>query len=205
LLPGAGSVRIGKVEGLGPYVCGKYTANGEVFVPYYDSIRQSDLVAPHIQFARCSGDPDSIVSFTKRWGPLRPNPPFNRASQDWLLRHAFPDQAKPSPEIYFAFFISEWNGMRSHFNDVLQLLASPRASERRRVQTMWPNWTLATVQSGGLRIEPDFGTPLRELFHLWKRTNAVGSLVKAKELVMGHDIGRLHSLDILRRVSRIPF
>jgi hypothetical protein len=177
-MPGAGSVRIAQVEGLGAYVCGEYTAHGEVFVPYYDSIRRSDLVAPHIQFARCNGDPDSIVSFTKRWGPLRPNPPFNRASQDWLLCHAFPDESEPSPEIYFAL----WNGMRSQFNDVLRLLASPRASERRRVQTMWPHWTLATVQSGGLRIEPDFGTPLRELFHLWKKTSAVASLAKAKEL-----------------------
>lgn len=181
-IPGAGSVRIGQVEGFGAYVCGDYAAHGEVFVPYYESIRRSDLVAPHIQFARCNGDPDSIVSFTKRWGPLRPNHPFNRASQDWLLSHAFPNEAEPSSEIYFAFFISEWNRMRSQFSDALRLLASARPSERRRVHTMWPNWTLATVQSGGLRIEPDFGTPLPELFHLWKRTNAVASLAKAKEL-----------------------
>ena len=68
------------------------------------------------------------------------------------------------------------------FNNALRLLCSARASERRRVQPMWPNWTLGTVQSGGFRIEPDFGTPLRDLFHLWKRTNAVASLAEAKEL-----------------------
>lgn len=99
------------------------------------------------------------------------------ASKSCLL-----DEVEPSSEIFFAFLISEWNGMRSKFNEALRLLASARASERRRVKTMWPDWTLATVQSGGLRIEPHFGTPLRELFHLWKRTKVVASLPEAKEL-----------------------
>lgn len=162
-MPRRETLRLGEVEGVGTFLAGEYWAKREVFVAYYDSLKGSQDT-PHVLFSRCGNDPESIMNFVAEWGPLEPTP-----TDDWLLSHAFPDEREPSGELHFAFFIRHWIAQQQHFKNASALIGSRNASERRSAGHLWPHWTLSTLKRGGLYLEADFGTPLKELFEFWRK------------------------------------
>ncbi len=58
----------------------------EVFEPYYAQPTEKGVeLAPHILFARCPDDTDSIIRFTNEWGPLH-HPPDGQAQSGFNPR-----------------------------------------------------------------------------------------------------------------------
>lgn len=168
--PRPDQVWIGYDQRNGELIYGEYDSVMEVFVSYFASLRHKDRAgAPHLEFAHCGDDLDSIFEFTKRWGPLMPTP-----SDMEELRRLFPTE-EGAGEQYFAFYASDWRAMQKQFKKELALLARRESSPKRELALLWPHTTTSTFKTGGIYVGVDVGYSLEDLTNWWACTPAQAS------------------------------
>ena len=150
---------------LGEVICGEYDSVLEVFTAYFAAMHhKGGEGAPHQAFADCAEDLDSILQFTKRWGPLTPTPSNSVPLQTYIKE----DEA--SGEQYFAFYVSDWRAMHQQFKKARALMAGRNSSQLRELVGLWPHWTLSTFKTGGIYVGVELAHPMRELMGWWSCT-----------------------------------
>jgi hypothetical protein len=145
--------------------CGESYSVMEVFTAYFASMRhKGGEAAPHLVFAHCAEGLDSILQFTKQWGPLMPTSSDSAVLRKWIKTD------EVSGEQHFAFYASEWRVQHQRFKKALASAASSDSSQLRELVTLWPHWTLSTFKTGGIYLGVERARPLDDFMRWWSCT-----------------------------------
>jgi hypothetical protein len=99
----------------------------EVFDDYYKQPTENGVeTAPHILFARCPTDADSIIQFTNQWGPL--HHPSAVAPMSGFDPNVFTEEERSLEHRhkFFAFTLFWWRNAQRDFQNVVARLANPK-------------------------------------------------------------------------------
>jgi hypothetical protein len=157
----------------------------EVFDAYYaKAVQEGTETSPHILFARCANDAESIIRFTNEWGPL--HNPRSGYSQSGFNPEIFTQSELKERDKYFWFTLFWWRSIHKNFKDAIARLS--------KSESAWKRW-----QTGQTENAPVFDSTLR--FRIVRQQGAlapqvsVGSLIEAFWLMLW--------LDTAQRAHRI--
>jgi hypothetical protein len=137
----------------------------EVFDDYYkQAVEKGDEHAPHILFARCPDDVESIVRFTSDWGPL--HQPRNEAPASGFDPQIFTKSELTEVTKYFCFTVFWWRQVQQRFKEVIEDLSQPS----------WASW-----RNGSQERIPVLTRTIS--FAISRRAGALAPYVKAGSLI----------------------
>jgi hypothetical protein len=129
------------VRGLYAFRGRRFNANHfrEAFDDYYaPSLEKGVETAPHILFARCGEDAESIMQFTNEWGPLHAPPAGN--PQSGFNPAIFSEAELRNREKYFSFTLPWWRGVQKEFRETMERLSASN----------FPRWQNGLTEHGPL-------------------------------------------------------
>ena len=148
----------------------------DVFEDYYaQPVEKGNELAPHILFARSQNDVESIIQFTKEWGPL--HQPRQERPLTGFDHRIFTEEELSDREQYFAFTPFWWQSAQTRFKDVMDRLARPK----------WEPWESGLEEYIPLTTHTISFSILRRRDALAPRVRA-GSLIEAFWLMLWLDM-----------------
>jgi hypothetical protein len=137
----------------------------DVFDAYYTpSVEKGLETAPHILFARCADDPDSIIQFTNEWGPL--HDPRTGNPQSGFDPIIFTEDELRDKHKFFSFTLFWWRGVQKQFRETMERLAAPD----------FPAWQNGMQESGPIHSSTFH-------FQIVKKDNALAPQVTVDSLI----------------------
>jgi hypothetical protein len=100
----------------------------DVFEEYRRARRRHSTEAPHLQFANCSSDDESIQRFTASWGVLGFALPWQGGLAAIMAEGPIGD-----PAIQFEFALDDWRQLQARFVKMLALAKSRRSADRKEL------------------------------------------------------------------------